>query len=287
MEPGVGGRRWRRPAVKGLSRVECFGPSSDVAVAAAMVAPCAASFLFSVPRLLPLSLTARRASPPHSVRHGTLWRLGDGLEVRARGARRPRPSPSAEPHLFFRVDQVGPPPLPQLPRPPPHHSFPPPPLTKHATWPAAPDRQHAPAAAVVPNHLHAGRCDVRAPAVSSTPHSTRSVGAMSALALLAAHPATGTVALVSVVVLPTMVLASPWEAHETVAEEAPKAAGTGDRGNAAAPHLDGAAGTRPPLWRHLTGRLPPGACCACTWPRVPLVSAGTGSTRLSLVLSNS
>ena len=88
-----------------------FGPSSYVAVAAAMVTPFAAGFLFAVPPFLPISLTARRASPPPPVLHGTIWWLGDGVEVRARGARRPRPSPPAEPHLFSRVDQFGPPPV--------------------------------------------------------------------------------------------------------------------------------------------------------------------------------
>jgi len=109
MEPGVDGRRWRRPAATGLSRVECCGPISYVAVAAAMAAPCAAGFLFAVPPLLPLSLTTRRTSPPPSVPHGIFWRLGDGVEVRARGARLPLPSAPAEPHLLSRVDQIGPP----------------------------------------------------------------------------------------------------------------------------------------------------------------------------------
>jgi len=113
------------------------------------------------------------------------------------------------------------------------------------------------------------------------------MAAMSALLLLEARPVAGTVALVSVVMLPTTALASVLEAHKIVAEDATKAAGTDDRGNAVSPQPDGAVGTRPPLWRHVTGRLPSGACCACTWPRVPLVSAGTGSTRLSLVLPNS
>lgn len=102
----------------------------------------------------------------------------------------------------------APPLLPQLPRPPLHQSFPLSPLTKHATRPAAPDGQHAPAAAVAPDHRHAGRCEFRPPVVSSTPHSTRTAAAMSALSFLAARPAAGTVALVSLVVLPTTVLAS-------------------------------------------------------------------------------
>jgi len=181
----------------------------------------------------------------------------------------------------------GPPLLPLLSRPPPHQNFPLSPLTKHATRPAAPDGPHAPAAAVAPKNRHAGRCDLRPPAVSSTAHSTRTVAAMSALLLLAARPVAGTVALVSVVMLPTTVLASVSEAHKTVAEDAAKAGGADDRGNAVSPQPDGAVGTRPPLWRHVTGRLPYGACCACTWPLVPLVTAGTGSTRRSLVLPNS
>jgi len=92
MEPGVDGRRWRRPAAAGLSRVECCGPISDVAVAAAMAAPCAAGFLFAVP---PSSFafphdTTGVPAPVGLTRH----LLAAGR--RRRGARTRRPAAATE-----------------------------------------------------------------------------------------------------------------------------------------------------------------------------------------------